>query len=85
VLIGNPHAINPFMDASEIEVSSRDKGKIVLAAGYASHGEPVRRVRSASGKVTGVWLGGGEVKPENVVASKMQRRYGAGSRNRSQA
>jgi CubicO group peptidase (beta-lactamase class C family) len=77
VLIGNPHAINPFMDATETEVSGRDNGKIVLAAGYGSHGEPVRRVRGASGKVTGVRLAGGEGKPERVVAAKMLRRYGA--------
>jgi hypothetical protein len=81
VLVCNPHAINPFMDASEIEVSGRDKGKIVLAAGYGSHGESVRRVRGASGKVIGVWLAGGEVKPERIVATKMQRRYGQRRRN----
>jgi hypothetical protein len=81
VLIGNPHAINPFMDASEIDVSGRDDGKIVLAAGYSSHGEPVRRVRNASGRVTSVWLAGGELKPERIVAAKMRRRYGARRRN----
>ncbi|KIZ47470.1 MULTISPECIES: serine hydrolase domain-containing protein [Rhodopseudomonas] len=75
VVVGNPHAINPFMDASEIEVSGRDKGRIALAAGYASHGEPVRRLRSRTGKVTSVWFAGSEVRSEKVVAAAMLRRY----------
>jgi len=81
VIVGNPHAINPFMDASEIEVSGRDRGRIVLAVGYASHGEPVRRVRSRTGKVTSVWFAGGEVRPEKVVAATMLRRYAPRRRN----
>ncbi|UVO32286.1 serine hydrolase [Bradyrhizobium arachidis] len=58
VLVANPQFNNPFMDAAEIEVTGRDTGNIVSAAGYSSHGEPVRRVRTKGGKVTGVWLAG---------------------------
>jgi CubicO group peptidase (beta-lactamase class C family) len=75
VLLANPHFNNPFMDAAEIEVTGRDNGTIVTAAGYASHGEPVRRVRNKRGKVTGIWLAGINVKPEQVVAREIARRY----------
>ena len=47
VLVANPQFSNPFMDAAEIEVTGRDTGKLAWAAGYSSHGEPVRRVRQA--------------------------------------
>ena len=39
VIAGNPHLINPFLDATEIEVTGRDTGRIASATGYASHGE----------------------------------------------
>ena len=76
VIAGNPYALNPFLDASEIEVTGRDTGRISLAAGYASHGEPVRRTRSKAGKVTEVWFAGSKVRPEKTVAAEMERRYG---------
>lgn len=76
VIAGNPHALNPFLDATEIEVTGRDTGRISLAAGYASHGEPVRRTRNKAGKVTEVWFAGSRVRPEKVVAAEMERRYG---------
>jgi len=75
VLVANPQFNNPFMDAGEIEVTGRDTGKIVSAAGYASHGEPVRRVRNARGKVSDIWIAGANVKPESVVARELARRY----------
>jgi len=76
VLIANPHLVSPFMDASEIEVTGRDKGRITAAAGYASFGEPVRRVRNKAGEVTDIWLAGANVKPETVLAREMERRFG---------
>jgi CubicO group peptidase (beta-lactamase class C family) len=76
VLVGNPHAFNPFMDASEIEVTGRDTGRISLAAGYASYGEGVRRARNKAGKVTEVWFAGGKGMREKAVAAEMERRYG---------
>jgi CubicO group peptidase (beta-lactamase class C family) len=75
VLLANPHMNNPFMDATEIEVTGRDRGLIASAAGYASHGEAVRRVRSKRGTVTDIWLGGMNVKPGHVVAREIARRY----------
>ena len=64
-----------FMDSGEIEVTGRDTGTLVSAAGYASHGEPVRRVRDKRGKVSSIWIAGANVKPERVVAGEIARRY----------
>ena len=49
--VNKPALLNPVMDASELVVSGRDKGRIALAGGFASHGEPARRVRNKRGKV----------------------------------
>jgi CubicO group peptidase (beta-lactamase class C family) len=75
VMAGNPHLINPFLDAAEIEVTGRDKGRIASAAGYASHGEGVRRSRNKAGHVTDIWLAGANVKREKALAAEMERRY----------
>jgi CubicO group peptidase (beta-lactamase class C family) len=82
VIVATPHFNNPFMDASEIEITGRDKGQIVSASGYASHGEPVRRLRGKSGTVTDIWLAGVNVKPEKAVVAEIERRY-ARPRHRS--
>jgi CubicO group peptidase (beta-lactamase class C family) len=75
VIAANPHLINPMMDATEIEVTNRDAGRISLAGGYGSHGEPVRRTRTKAGTVTDIWLAGANLKPEKTVAAEMERRY----------
>jgi hypothetical protein len=75
VLVANPHFNNPFMDAAEIEVTGRDTGTFTSAAGYASHGEPVRRIRDKRGKVGDIWLAGINVKPEQVIAREIARKY----------
>jgi CubicO group peptidase (beta-lactamase class C family) len=82
VLVGNPHVFSPFMDATEIEVTGRDTGRISLAGGYGSHGEAVRRTRNKAGKVTEIWFAGGKVRPEKAVAAEMERRYGRSKRKR---
>lgn len=82
VVLGNPGAGNPFLDATEIEVTGRDTGRIVKAEGYRSYGEPVRRVRSKAGKVTDVWLAGANLRPEKTVVADIERRYG-GKRRRA--
>jgi CubicO group peptidase (beta-lactamase class C family) len=76
VLTVGPGFINPFADAGELEISSRDRGRIALAEGFSSHGEPVRRVRDRAGKVTEVWLGASRMLPEAKVAKEMEARYG---------
>lgn len=81
VVVANPHLGNPFMDATEVALTGKDKGRIALANGYHSHGEPVRRVRDNSGMVTEVWLGGGKLLPEAELAAEMEARYGRGAFN----
>jgi CubicO group peptidase (beta-lactamase class C family) len=76
VLSGNPHAGNPFMDATELKVTGRDKATMSVAAGYASHGETVRRVRNQSGKVTELWWAATRMVPEARIVAEMQRKYG---------
>jgi hypothetical protein len=68
------------LEASEIEITGRDKGRIVLAAGYQSYGEPVRRLRSKSGATTEIWLSSIRLRPESKVATEMKRRFGAANR-----
>jgi hypothetical protein len=75
VMIAIPHAFNPFLDATEIEVTGRDTGRISLAAGFGSHGQPVRRNRNKAGRVTDIWLAGGNLKPEKALAAEMERKY----------
>jgi CubicO group peptidase (beta-lactamase class C family) len=82
VIVTNPHAFNPFMDATEIVVTGRDTGRISLAGGYASHGQAVRRTRNKAGTVTDIWLAGGNLKPEKTLAVEMERRYGPRKRSR---
>jgi CubicO group peptidase (beta-lactamase class C family) len=75
VMIASPHFNNPFMDASEVEITGRDTGRILSASGYNSHGETVRRRRGKSGAVTDIWLAGIDVKPEKALAAEIERRY----------
>jgi CubicO group peptidase (beta-lactamase class C family) len=75
VLVANPALAKPFMDASELEVIRRDRARIALAGGFASHGEPVRRVRGRSGKVVAVWLAASEMLPEKGFMAEIDRRY----------
>jgi CubicO group peptidase (beta-lactamase class C family) len=82
VRLGSPGMGNPFMDATEIEVTGRDTGRIVQAEGYRSYGEPVRRVRSKAGKVAEVWLAGANLRPEKTVMADIERRYGGTPRAR---
>jgi len=77
VLVGNPALMHPFLDASEIEVTGRDRGQISLAGGFAVHGEPVRRMRGRSGKAAELWLAGLKLVPEAKLAKEMAARYGA--------
>ncbi|MGJ4925905.1 serine hydrolase domain-containing protein [Bradyrhizobium sp. HKCCYLS2038] len=81
VMVANPNFINPFIDAARIEPTGRDTGRIVQAAGYASHGEPVRRVRTKTG-VSEIWLAGARVRPERVVRAEMERTYPKGRRKK---
>jgi CubicO group peptidase (beta-lactamase class C family) len=76
VLVANPHAYNPFLDATEIETTGRDTGRISHAVGAGSYGQPVRRTRNKAGKVTDIWLAGSNLKREGALAAELERRYG---------
>src|SRR5450432_996351 len=75
VIAANPHLLNPFLDATEIEVTGRDTGRISLAIGSGSHGQSVRRVRNKAGAVSDIWLAGAHLKLEKTLATEMERRY----------
>lgn len=77
VLLIAPGLINPFGDAAELEITGRDSGRITLADGYSNPGEPVRRIRSGSGRVVELWLGASRMVPEEKLATEMKSRYGA--------
>ena len=69
VLVARPDLLNPFLDASEIQVKGRNAGRIVLAAGGAHYGEPARLGRNE------VRLGGTRYRAERAVAREMASRY----------
>ncbi|HXP77776.1 MAG TPA: serine hydrolase domain-containing protein [Stellaceae bacterium] len=75
VFVTTPAFLNPFLDASELEVTGRDRGRIALAGGFASHGEQTRLMRAGRGRVTELWLGGAKLLPEAAVAREMAARY----------
>lgn len=76
VMVATPGFWNPLMDASELEITGRNTGRIALAGGYGSHGEGVRCVRAKSGKITEVWLAATRLLPAARVAREMEARYG---------
>ena len=76
VLVAVPAFLNPVMDATEIEVTGPDEGRVALAAGYADHGEPVRLLREETGTPIEFWAQGTRFAPEAVVAKEMRDLYG---------
>lgn len=76
VLAFNPTLQPPFTEASEIAVTGDDAGKVVRAPGFASPGEPVRRVRDENGAVSEVWIGGVRLIPEARFTAELKARYG---------
>lgn len=76
VLATLPSLPLPLLDASEIEVTGEDEGRIVKASAFASPGEPVRVVRDAEGSVSELRLGGAHLRPRSAAAAEMEQRYG---------
>jgi CubicO group peptidase (beta-lactamase class C family) len=75
VIAALPSALNPLLDATEIEITHRDAGRIVLAPGFRSYGEAVRRSRNKAGTVTDIWIAGGHLIREKAMAAEIERRY----------
>jgi D-alanyl-D-alanine carboxypeptidase len=60
---------------SECEVADRDSGRIALAGGFGSQGEPIRCEHGANGEVPAVWVAGSRLVPEAALAEEMRGRY----------
>ncbi len=80
VLVANPSLPNPVLDAAELAELSRDRdgtrrGRIVLANGFAAHGEPVALSLDSRGKARAFQLAGGRLLPESAVAKELRTRY----------
>ena len=74
VMVAGPYMANhPFLEASEIEVSGRDSGRIALAGGYGNHGETVRRVRSGAGRAVEFWLGSSRLVSRAKAVAELER------------
>jgi CubicO group peptidase (beta-lactamase class C family) len=70
-----PGFFNPFAEASVIEVTGRDKGRIAESTGGGSYGEAVRLVRTARGKITAVQFAGTRAVSERALVKEMEARY----------
>jgi CubicO group peptidase (beta-lactamase class C family) len=77
VMAVGPGFLNPVLDAAEIEITGRNAGRIALTNGYGSQGEPVRCVRTKTGRIVEVWLGASRLLPAAKVAREMEARYGS--------
>jgi D-alanyl-D-alanine carboxypeptidase len=73
VLVARPVQPNPLFAATELEVRG-DRGRIVVADGYATYGEAARLLRDRGGRATELWLGGSQLLPEAKFATAFQRR-----------
>ena len=81
VLVANPALPNPVQDAAELAELRRDRdgtrrGRIVLANGFAAHGEPVALSLDSRGKARAFQLAGGRLLPEAAVSKELRARYG---------
>jgi hypothetical protein len=63
-------------DAGELEITGRTTGRIALAPGFGSHGEPVHCRRTKSGKITELKIAGTTFVSADKMASEMAARYG---------
>ncbi len=77
VLVAMPNLLKPLEKAAELEITGPDRGRIALAGGFRSHGEPARRERGADGAVREVWLAGGRMVDEATHARTLGARYAA--------
>ncbi len=73
LMAGPAFANHPFLDSSVAEPTGRDIARIALANGYANHGETIRRVRNASGRVTEVWVGGARCLSRARAVAELKR------------
>lgn len=77
VVVANPAFFNPLMDASEIAPEAGTEGgvrqgRIVLAGGFANHGEKARLELDARGKPSTFWHSGGKMLPERAAKAELR-------------
>lgn len=75
VILADPLLWNPFLNATEIEVTGRDKGHVSVDNGYGHMGEPVSLGRGKGGKVVEINFAGYKSLPEEKIAAEMRKRY----------
>jgi D-alanyl-D-alanine carboxypeptidase len=76
VMVANPSLPNPLFDATQITPRGKPgEGRIKLAGGFGSHGEPARLVLDAKGRTKAVWLGGTRLLTEAQSAKELRARY----------
>lgn len=75
VLVGDPGLSVPFRDASEIALTSPDRGIIRMAPGLGSFGEDARLVRDINGLPHEVRLGGMRLSTKNRNTAQLKRKY----------
>jgi CubicO group peptidase (beta-lactamase class C family) len=80
IIVGMPGLFNPFLDASELTVTGKDRARITLASGAGAHGQQVRRVRAKDGEVAEIWFAGSKLLSEAEVTREIRERYEAGGR-----
>jgi hypothetical protein len=74
VIIGNPLALNLFHNATEVEITRRDSGRVSLDEGYGNRRESVSRVHNREKSYRSA-IRGPELPPEAEVAAEMVGRY----------
>lgn len=75
VVAANPLGFNPFMDASELTVTGRDRARISQAGGFGNYGETVVLKRNARGRITEVNFAGWPMRSEAQAAKALIDRY----------
>jgi hypothetical protein len=75
VLVARPALSTPFMNATELRIENRDQTRIDVAEGYGSHGEPVRCVRTKSGRIAELWLSATRLVREDELRAEMSAHY----------
>lgn len=73
VKVAGPAQVNPFLNATEIAVTGKDKGRIRLAGAFQSHGEEARLVRGTDGTLRELWLGGIQLVTEASLTKELKR------------
>ena len=78
-MLAAPGFVNPLTDAQRSStITGRTAGRISAAAGFGSHGEPVRCVRAKSGRITEICSSPRtQFLPADKVAREMEARYDA--------